>query len=76
MDIAKLPPKVTGERLTRNSTWREIAAHLTEIEGHHVSHQSACESGKKLLKRLKHKFLEDPELKAWLLEQGFYTENQ
>lgn len=57
-----------------NHTWREIAAHLTVIEGHSVTHQSACDSGKRLLKRLRSRLLEIHEVRDWLIEQGIDAE--
>ena len=75
MDTGKLQPMDTGTRLTGNSTWQEIADHLTVIEGHTVSHQAACDSGNRLLRRLKHQLIAIPEVRDWLIEQGIDTEN-
>ena len=75
MDTGKQQPMDTGERLTGNYTWREIAAHLTVIEGHTVSHQAACDSGNRLLRRLRHQLIAIPEVRDWLIEQGIDTEN-
>jgi len=58
-----------------NHTWIEIAERLSEIEGHKVSHQAACDSGHRLLKRLRYKFLADPVIRDWLEDQGIDTEN-
>ena len=74
MDTENQQPTDTGTRSTGNYTWREVAAHLTVIEGHSVTHQSACESGKRLLKRLRSRLLEIPEVREWLKEQGIDVE--
>tara|TARA_R100000808_G_scaffold13906_2_gene33306 strand:- start:5451 stop:5657 length:207 start_codon:yes stop_codon:yes gene_type:complete len=58
-----------------NHTWKEVAERLSEIEGHKVSHQAACDSGHRLLKRLRYKFLADPVIRDWLLDQGIETED-
>ena len=75
MDTENQQPMDTGTRSTGNYSWRAIAAHLTVIEGHSVTHQSACESGKRLLKRLRSRLLEIPEVREWLKEQGIDVED-
>jgi hypothetical protein len=75
MDTESQQPLDTGTRSSGNSTWQEVADRLSEIEGHSVSHQAACDSAHRLLERLKHRLIAIPEVRDWLEDQGIDTEN-
>lgn len=75
MDTENQLPMDTGTGLTGDYSWKQVAQRLSEIEGHRVSHQAACDSGHRLLKRLKEKLLEIPEIRDWLHDQGIETDD-